>query len=573
METYKGYPASRGVAIGKAMLYHPYTPDLSSRTSGAAAASRLAAYDAAKEQAGRELENIQANMKVESPSKAAIFAAHIDILNDVVMDGEVRSLLKNEQLVPSSAVAEVFTRYADILSNVDDSLIQERASDILDVRNRLMRILEGHLEQSLADLSEPRIVIANDLLPSDTASMNRSMVMAIVCEVGGSTSHTAIIARSYGIPALLGLNGAMNKVADGKEVIVDSCEGILITGADDALTDHYIRKLDKYRKQTAIIMRYADNMPVTTDGVRIEVGANIVSANDDLPVIAARADSVGLFRTEFLFMGRKDLPSEEEQVEAYRRVLSAFGEKAVVLRTLDIGGDKECESLHLPQEENPFLGNRALRFCFSRQDIFRIQLRAAYRASTAGNLWLMLPMVSSLGDIKRAKAIIADVLTELDQEGKKYCHNTKFGVMIEIPAIAILADQVAKEVDFASIGSNDLCQYTLAVDRMNPAVTDYYQSYHPAMFRLMRYVIEQFHTQGKPIGICGELGGEPEAAAALMGLGIRKLSVGPESLPVIKKLICTHSIRQMEQDARHIADFSFADDIFSYLSSQYQMDR
>lgn len=552
------------------MLYRPYTPDLTPQSDDTPAQDRLQLYDGAKSTARKELQKLYAAMALDSPDKAAIFQAQTDILDDVVMDEEIQTLLKAEPLSPGSAVAQVFTMYVNILSQAEDALIRERTADLQDVRNRVMRILAGQPEANLAHLDEPCIVFAHDLLPSDTASLRREKVLGIVCETGGLTSHTAIIARGYGIPALLGLRGALDIVTSAEQVIIDACEGILITGASPDILTQYEEKRKYYLQQVALTHQYFEQPAITTDGISIEVGVNIASTeHDDLQRLATSADSVGLFRTEFLFMEGRRLPNEETQLKAYQNVLTAFGHKPVILRTLDIGGDKEVEALHLEKEANPFLGNRALRLCFSQPDLLRTQLRAAYRASVHGNLWIMLPMVGSMDDIHRAKGIIQAVKAELDAEHCPYSPDVKVGVMVEIPALAVIADLVAQEVDFASIGTNDLCQYALAVDRMNEIVAPYYQSYHPAMFRLIQYTIEQFTLQGKPVSICGEMGSDPSAAAVLIGMGLRKVSTNPDALPYIKKLICTHSMEDFRSSANEIRHITHADEIKSYLNSQY----
>jgi phosphotransferase system enzyme I (PtsI) len=504
-------------------------------------------------------------MAAAGGENAAILEAHVDILKDPEINANIRELLENELISVSSAVSRIFTRSSDILASVDDELIRERSSDVLDVRNRVLRILAGLRGQDISRPDDVSVIVARDLMPSDAISLDREKTAAVVTETGGETSHTAIIARGYGIPALAGVENITKILRDGERVIVDAIEGVLITGAGEDTIRAYAGKAAEYARGGENARAYAHEDAVTSDGVRIDIGVNIQKTGDGLDALASIADSVGLFRTEFLFMGKAVPPSEEEQHKAYARVLETFGDKYVILRTIDIGGDKDCPALNLPGEGNPFLGLRAIRFCLKRQDIFKTQLRAAFRASTAGHLWLMLPMISGMGDIRRAKLIIEDVKRELASEGIAIASDVKIGVMIEIPSVAVMADIVAEEVDFASIGSNDLCQYTLAVDRMNPCVAEYYEPFHPAVLRLMKFAIDEFTKRGKPIGICGEMGGDPHAAAVLIGFGIRKLSASPDALPALKKFICTHSVVEMERAAAAVVNLPTCAEVKEFL--------
>ncbi|MCD7908049.1 MAG: phosphoenolpyruvate--protein phosphotransferase, partial [Clostridium sp.] len=432
---------------------------------------------------------------------------------------------------------------------------------------RLLRGCDGVAEVNLGALTEPVIVVAQDLFPSDTASLKRDMVQAIVTEVGGATSHTAIIARSYEIPALLGVGGAMDLLEDGQIVGVDAIDGVLATDLSAPEIAALEDKARAYRVHAEETRKYQGVEPVTGDGVRIEVELNIGSASPEELEGACCTDGVGLFRSEFLYMGRDTLPGEDEQTEIYSRVLKAFEGRPVTLRTLDIGGDKKLDCLELPKEENPFLGNRALRLCFTYPDIFKTQLRAALRAAVDGDLWVMFPMVGSMDDIRRAKAAVQEAREELKAEGKP-CGDIKIGIMIEIPSIALIADLAVREVDFASIGTNDLCQYATAVDRMNPAVSQYYQKYHPAMFRLIRGVVETFNKAGKPICVCGELGGDELAAAVLVGLGMRRLSMGRACVAQTKKMITNMTIGRAREMALRVCDMETADEIQAYLTNE-----
>ena len=538
---YKGNPVSPGIAMGEVFLYSPSAPEISEKTippNESATAAAMEQYSNLLEKARTELTAIRDELMLnDEVDKAKIFEAQIDILFDTAMNAEIKKLIANSLLSPGWAIEKTYSKYIRILSRGKDERIRERANDLQDIKARLHRIWFGAAVQSLKSLEKEIILVAHNLFPSDTASLDRSKVLAIITEVGGSTSHSAIIARSYGIPAILGIPNIMAQLRNGEPVIVDALEGALYTSPDDLAYKQYRDKREEYMIKAREISKYLSVEPVTKDGVRIEVSLNIESAAPDELSGSLYTDGVGLFRTEFLYMNSLILPTEEEQFLAYRKVALEFGERPVVLRTLDVGGDKQLGSLQLPKEENPFLGLRALRLCFEELPLFKTQIRAVLRAACYGNLWLMLPMVASLDDIRAAKAVIDDVKNCLAQEGIEFKADVPVGIMIEIPSIAMVADIAVNEVDFASIGTNDLCQYLTAVDRMNPAVSKYYQCYHPAMFRMIKQVVSVFNGAGKPVSVCGEMGGDPPAVAALIGLGIRKLSMGISSVPGVKKLI------------------------------------
>ena len=434
-----------------------------------------------------------------------------------------------------------------------------------DVCARLLRCWEGLAERDLSALPGPVIVAAHDLVPSDTATLDREHVLGIITEVGGSTSHSAIIARSYEIPAVLGAEGIMIGLRDRQEVVLDAVDGVILTDIDDEARAFYEKKREETLRCQAHTKQYIGREPVTPDGVRIAVELNIASAEPQELEGARYTDGVGLFRSEFLYMGRSTLPTEEEQFQAYRKVLMTYGKRPVILRTLDIGGDKPLDCLDIPKGDNPFLGNRALRLCFQHPEVFRTQLRAALRASVYGQLWLMFPMVASMDDIRRAKGCLEQARDELTAEGIPFSPEMKVGIMVEIPSIAIIADQAAKEVDFASIGTNDLTQYLTAVDRGDPAVRSYYQTYHPAMFRLIGYVVKAFSACGKPVGVCGEMGGDPLTAAVLMGLGMRQLSMGAASVAAVKQIILSTSCETARTLAEAVCGMDTAEAVRQYL--------
>lgn len=567
--TLKGNPVSPGIAIGEVYIYKPFSPVVSEATIAEAdVEDSLKRYEQAKSRAKAELETIVARMEGEDPEKAAIFVAHQDILADVVMEEEIQEYISCDFFSSDYAINKVYEKYIRILSKTNDEMIRERVADLRDVKNRLLRCWAGVEEKNLSALENCAIIVAQDLFPSDTATLDRQKVLAIVTEMGGATSHSAIIARSYEIPAVLGIPKLLEILKHGETIIVDAISGEIFTESSKDTVEHYTKKREDYLKKAAQTKKFLVGKPLTADGVYIDVDLNIGSASEQELLGSNYTDGVGLFRTEFLYMGKPKLPTEEEQFAVYREVLERYGERPVTLRTLDIGGDKKLDSMELPVEDNPFLGNRALRLCFTYPDLFKTQLRAALRASVYGNLWIMLPMVGSTDDIRRAKAVLEDVKAELTAKGIPYNAAYKLGIMIEIPSIALIADLVAKEVDFASIGSNDLCQYMTAVDRMNPVVAEYYQTFHPSMFRLMGYAVEQFNLAGKSICICGEMGGDPLCAAVLIGLGMRKLSMGLASVAPIKKMLSGLTITKAEALAKQVVALPTADEIERLLKKE-----
>lgn len=546
-----GIAVFNGIVCGKALIYQPYDPaGVESEADGLSGAEeKLKAYERALANAREELGRIAASLSGCDPEKGKIFQAHQILLNDEAIDQEIRGMIAGAKTV-SQAISETYDMFIGVLAQAENEFTQERVADLKDVRNRILRCLAGKPEQNLSLLLEPYVVFARELFPSDTATIDRKNVRAIVTEIGGVTSHTAIVARSFGIPTVLGVNGVLSCVSAGEEVIVDATEGVVILGADKQEKEYYQRIQMKSLKHFQAMNTYRDVRAVTKDGTAVEIEVNISAVDILSPEEITASDGVGLMRSEFLFMQSKEkLPDEELQYKAYRDAAEAFCGKPVILRTLDIGGDKQLPYMELPKEENPFLGRRALRLCLEEKEIFRTQIRAALRASYFGDLRIMFPMVGSLDDFRRAKAFVRTVMKELDGEGIPYNKDIKLGIMIEIPSIALIADKAVKEVDFASIGTNDLCQYLMAADRMNQTVDAYYQNYHPAVFRLIRLVAEQFSKYGKPLSVCGEMGGDPRAAIALVGLGLRTLSMSAASMAPVKRVITGIS----REAAEHIA--------------------
>lgn len=565
---YEGTAVSDGAAIGNVFHYRPNQLEVREKLiQGNEVEENIARYQEVLKKAENELLTLMQSMNLEEEQKK-IFQAHIDILQDEEMNQEIEDEIRDNLFSPEYAVWEVYLRYIEIISKAKDALIRERAADLKDVCQRIIRLWLGVEENSLSTLTGEVIVIAHDLLPSDTASMKREYVQAIVTEVGGYTSHMAILARNYGIPAVLGVSDILKNTENGKKIAVDAKAGKVITNLTIDQEKQYQVMRDEYLKKMSDMNQYLPIEPVTLDGTRIDVCLNIGSAEKSELELSQYTDGVGLFRTEFLYMRKPKLPDEEEQFEVYKKVATVYGERPVIIRTLDIGGDKKLDYLELPKEDNPFLGLRALRLCFEMKPIFKTQLRAILRAGLYGNIWIMFPMVGSIGDIRFAKQIIEEVKQELNQEKVPYSKDVKVGIMVEIPSIALMADVAASEVDFASIGTNDLCQYLMAVDRLNPNVAKYYQSFHPAMFRLIGQLVAEFRKQGKPISVCGEMGGNPQAAALLVGLGVRKFSMNASSVAFVKKMISQLDIRKAERMARTVLELSTAVQVEDYLNSE-----
>lgn len=570
MRTYKGNPVSKGIAVGKVYQYEPYHATVSRELIVQEKIQiEWQNYEAARESALLELNALKERMGGEDQDKAAILGAHIEILKDPAMDEQVGKLIRNKRYNVKYAIEEAYAMFIQMLEKVQDDMIRERIADMKDVKNRILRCADRIPEKNLSSLSEPVIVIAKDLFPSDTASLNRKMVLGIITEAGSETSHTAIIARSYEIPAILGVKDAVSEFADGEEIIMDAIEGIVLTAADDRTKEEYKARREAWIAQSLELKQYLTAEPFTKDGERIYVNMNLGSADEEELKQAGVSDGVGLFRSEFLYMGRDKLPDEEEQYNIYKRVLQAFAGKTVILRTMDIGGDKKLDCMELPVEENPFLGKRALRLSFEYPAIFLTQLRAALRAAAEGDLWVMFPMVESLEDIRLARKYVNQAKEELKAAGVSF-GEIKLGIMVEIPSIALIADQAAEEVDFASIGTNDLTQYTLAVDRMNPELGTYYQKYHPAVLRLIRYVVEQFNKAGRHVGVCGELGGDEIGAVLLMGFGVRQLSMGGASAAWMKKMITTLTIGKAEEIADAACAMNTSVEIEAYVKKELE---
>ncbi len=567
----KGKGTAQGFAVGHIYVYNEkFNIPAESTVPLGKEKAQLDRYYSIKKEALNELDKIKRSLEDIDPLKAGIFDAHKEIVEDIIINEEIPARILNDRWAGDWAIYHVYGTVIAVLKKTADTLIAERAADFDDVRAMLLRLWYGQKTSSLSDLKEPCIIAAHEIKPSGAAGINNGKVLAILTEEGGVTSHAAIIAKSFGIPAVLGIDGLLSFVKQGQYAAVDAHEGSVILDPEEDIVKSYRKKsgdLSRDRKDAEVFLKKEGK---TACGVKIDIGLNISSASDDELHAQSYTDSVGLFRTEFLFLGRDTLPSEEEQFTSYRKVVKSFGKKPVILRILDIGGDKQISNIEQKKEDNSFLGNRGIRFCFSYPDIFTTQLRAALRASYYGNLWIMLPMIGSLDDIRKAKEIIEETKNKLIKE-KVQIGNVKIGIMIEVPSIALIADLAAKEVDFASIGSNDLCQYLCAADRMNAAVENYYQSYHPSVFKLIKETVSAFKKAEKPISICGEMSGDPLAVLALIGCGLRKFSMGSASVAAVKRAIAGITVAQAEETAQKMLELSTAQEIESFLNTSYNI--
>ncbi|MDP4095250.1 phosphoenolpyruvate--protein phosphotransferase [Paenibacillus sp. P96] len=562
-----GIAASAGIAIAKAfILEHPnYSVEKRTVTDVEAEIAKL---DAALAQSQSELEKIKERTLQEmGEKKAEIFASHLLILNDPELIDPVKAKIKDEQVNAEFALDETASQFIVMFENMKSEYLQERAADMRDVTKRVLNHLLGLKFMSPAEISEETIVLAEDLTPSDTAQLNRKYVKGFATNIGGRTSHSAIMARSLEIPAVVGTKNVLSQAKSGDLIIVDGLDGDVFVNPSEELVAEYRQKQQAYDKQREEWRKLRDEATVSTDGVHVELAANIGTPNDVTGVLENGGEGVGLYRTEFLYMGRDKLPSEDVQYNAYKTVLEKMEGKPVVVRTLDIGGDKELPYLDLPKEMNPFLGFRAIRLCLDRQDIFRTQLRALLRASVHGNLRIMFPMIATLGEFREAKAVLLEEKAKLASEGVAVSEEIQLGIMVEIPSTAVLADQFAKEVDFFSIGTNDLIQYTMAADRMNERVSYLYQPYNPAILRLVKMVIDAAHANGRWAGMCGEMAGDATAIPLLLGLGLDEFSMSATSILPARSQISKLSRADMEKLAAQALDMQTAEEVVALVQS------
>ncbi|HDA8210849.1 TPA: phosphoenolpyruvate--protein phosphotransferase [Staphylococcus aureus] len=564
----KGIAASDGVAIAKAYLL--VEPDLTfdKNEKVTDVEGEVAKFNSAIEASKVELTKIRNNAEVQlGADKAAIFDAHLLVLDDPELIQPIQDKIKNENANAATALTDVTTQFVTIFESMDNEYMKERAADIHDVSKRVLSHILGVELPNPSMIDESVVIVGNDLTPSDTAQLNKEFVQGFATNIGGRTSHSAIMSRSLEIPAIVGTKSITQEVKQGDMIIVDGLNGDVIVNPTEDELIAYQDKRERYFADKKELQKLRDADTVTVDGVHAELAANIGTPNDLPGVIENGAQGIGLYRTEFLYMGRDQMPTEEEQFEAYKEVLEAMGGKRVVVRTLDIGGDKELSYLNLPEEMNPFLGYRAIRLCLAQQDIFRPQLRALLRASVYGKLNIMFPMVATINEFREAKAILLEEKENLKNEGHDISDDIELGIMVEIPATAALADVFAKEVDFFSIGTNDLIQYTLAADRMSERVSYLYQPYNPSILRLVKQVIEASHKEGKWTGMCGEMAGDETAIPLLLGLGLDEFSMSATSILKARRQINGLSKNEMTELANRAVDCATQEEVIELVNN------
>ena len=500
------------------------------------------------------------------PEEAAIFEAHMQIAQDPSLSDGIKSLVESSHTNVVAATAQTIETFANIFLGMEDAYMRERGADIKDIGDRLMRNMLGMNPRGLSHISGEVILVAQDLAPSDTASLDKNVVKGIVTAAGGPTSHAAIMARTLEIPAVMGV-GDIESFVDGDKAVVLGTDGIVEMNPSDADWDEYTNQAAAFQEELKRLRESANLEATTTDGHHVELFGNIGKAKDAKNALTMGAQGIGLYRTEFLYMENDELPAEDVQFEEYKKVAQDMKGKPVIIRTMDIGGDKELKCLDLPSEMNPFLGYRAIRISLNRPDIFKVQLRALLRASAFGDIHIMYPMIASVEEVKQANAMLDECKAELTAEGKEFNKDIKVGIMIEVPAAAVISPILAKYVDFFSIGTNDLCQYTLAVDRMNEAIGSLYQPLHPGVIRLIKHVIDASHEQGKFTGMCGELASDPVATMILLGLGLDEFSMTASSIPLIKNILRSVSKAECEEVANKALTMDTAEEITGYAKS------
>ena len=564
----QGISGSRGVAVGNVYRYiqeEIVIPDYT--VADDQVEEEIGKFAAAMAATLKQLDTIRQKALDEmGPEEAAIFEAHMQIAQDPSLSDGIKSLVESSHTNVVAATAQTIETFANIFLGMEDPYMRERGADIKDIGDRLMRNMLGMNPRGLSHISGEVILVAQDLAPSDTASLDKNVVKGIVTAAGGPTSHAAIMARTLEIPAVMGV-GDIESFVDGDKAVVLGTDGIVEINPSDADWDEYTNQAAAFQEELKRLRESANLEATTTDGHHVELFGNIGKAKDAKNALTMGAQGIGLYRTEFLYMENDELPAEDVQFEEYKKVAQDMKGKPVIIRTMDIGGDKELKCLDLPSEMNPFLGYRAIRISLNRPDIFKVQLRALLRASAFGDIHIMYPMIASVEEVKQANAMLDECKEELTAEGKEFNKDIKVGIMIEVPAAAVISPILAKYVDFFSIGTNDLCQYTLAVDRMNEAIGSLYQPLHPGVLRLIKHVIDASHEQGKFTGMCGELASDPVATMILLGLGLDEFSMTASSIPLIKNILRSVSKAECEEVANKALTMDTAEEITGYAKS------
>ena len=565
MQIYQGKSVFSGIAIGKIRVYKKNERQVK-RVKVENPDAEMARFEEAKSKGIAQLGVLyEKACKEVGEANAAIFEVHQMMMEDDGYNESVENIIKSQGVNAEYAVATTGDNFAQMFSAMDDDYMRERAADVKDISERLISILNGdNTDASLND--EPAIIVADDLAPSETVQMDKDKVLSFVTVHGSLNSHTAILARTMAIPALVGTPLPLDESVDGKIGIVDGSDGTIYVDPDEETLAAMQKRRTEDEEKKKLLLTLKGKENITLDGQKILLYANIGNIKDLAAVMQNDAGGIGLFRSEFIYLEQDHYPTEEEQFRIYKQAAETMAGKRVIIRTLDIGADKQCDYFEMEKEENPALGCRAIRICLTRPEIFKTQLRALFRASAYGKIAIMYPMITSVGEVRQIKAIVEEVKASLAEQGIEY-GNPEQGIMIETPAAAIISDELAKEVDFFSIGTNDLTQYLCAADRMNPAVRPYYQEYHPAVFRVLNDLAHTFQTAGKSVSVCGELGGDPLAIPVLAGLGIHKLSMGRSSVPAAKRVIRNLNMADAKALAQEVQGMKTAEDIRARLTA------
>ena len=568
----QGIGVSPGIAIGTALIKKPDKLEIVKQNidNTEAEISRL---QAAKHTAKEQLESLYCQVKAQiGREEAKIFEAHMDMIEDRTLFKDIEKIIGSQKVNAEWAVKEAADKFISMFQAMENVYMRERAADIKDITGRLIKVLMGFESIDFSRLEHEVIVVAQDLLPSDTAKMDKSKVKGFITELGGKTSHSAIMARTLEIPAAVGVLEATAVIKNGDMLVLDGESGQVFVNPDDSILKEYSLRKQMLIDSKSLLNAYRGVSSMSRDGFKVKVMSNIGTPVDTDSVVKNDSEGIGLFRSEFLYMDRNQLPTEEEQFIAYRSVAEKLNGKPVIIRTLDIGGDKAIPYLGLPQEENPFLGYRAIRFCLDRTDIFKTQLRAILRASVFGKIKIMFPMISDTSELRQAKVLLEEAKESLRMESVEFDESIVVGIMIEIPSAALVSDLMADEVDFFSIGTNDLIQYMTAVDRGNRKIAHLYSSFHPAVLRIIKLVIDNAHKKGKWVGMCGEAAGDPKLIPVFLGMGLDEFSMSPSSVLKARCIINNTSKREMEGIVEKLINMPTAQEIEKFIIDNIKQD-
>ena len=563
---YKGIAGSEGIGIGKVVIIEEHEFVIEDRTISDTEAEINRVRDGIEKFVADTTAMADKMEATVGAKDADILRGHIMLLQDPTIEEQIVDLINNEKVNAEKALDQVLEQTAELFSQIPDELLQQRATDLRDIKGRILKILLGIEEQDISEVPEGTVLVARDLTPSMTAGIIPEKIAGVLTEVGGRTSHSAILARAMEIPAVLSIEGICSQVKNGDTVVLNGTTGEAIVNPDEETIAVYEKMLEDYRKERELLKQYTGKPTVSKDGTKVELVCNIGKPEDAKKAVECDGEGIGLFRTEFLFMDRDTIPTEEEQFEAYKSVAETMAGKPVIIRTLDIGGDKEIPYLGLEKEENPFLGFRAIRFCLQRRDIYETQLRALVRASAFGKIKVMIPLVTGVDELRQVKAIVADIMKEYDAAGVEYNKKLQIGVMMETPAACLMADVLAKEADFFSIGTNDLTGYTMAVDRGNAKVAYLYSAYNPAVLRAIKRIIECGKQEGIMVGMCGEAAADPKLIPLLLAFGLDEFSVSATSVLRTRKNISENDIAQCRELADKVMECTTEEEVLNILT-------